>query len=199
MSKCRQILIQGILMSAVALWTATSSAAPTMSISGPLVRLGDQLFLQHDNRLFRVTSTRTDARLTLSRLTNGDEITAHAEIDSEKAVMNIESIDFVGLKKIIGLWNTQGSSGLMNFRNYSDLNVYSLAQQNGGGGLTTTQKKFKYTVTPAAGPQWVLFLSDEMRTQMGTLDLTDGMATIQLFDGQTGAVTQTLKLHRMVK
>lgn len=176
----------------------STTALASQSFSGTMTRIGDQLFLTATTNpvhMVRATSDREDVNNTLKRLGNGDSIVGTATFDSSGRWVKIESIDFVGLRRLIGLWNTTNTTGLMNFRSYQDLNVIMLAQGE-GPGLVTTKKEFKYTVTPATGDDWVLFLSDARETQMGLMDLKDGAARITLLNPQTGDVAHIIELQK---
>lgn len=176
-----------------------TTALASQSFGGTMTRIGDQLFLTTTTNpvhMVRATSDREDVNNTLKRLGNGDSIVGTATFDGSGRWVKIESIDFVGLRRLIGLWNTTNTTGLMNFRSYQDLNVIMLGPQGDGPGLVTTKKEFKYTITPAIGDDWVLFLSDDRETQMGLMDLKDGSARITLLNPQTGNVAHVIELQK---
>lgn len=175
----------------------STTALASQSFRGTMTRIGDQLFLTTStNSMARVTSSLEDVNKTLRRLGNGDSISGTATFDSSGRWASIEAIDFVGLRRLIGIWNATNASSFMNFRSYQDLNVVLLGPQADGPGIVTTQKEFKYTVTPATGDDWVLFLSDAQQTQMGLMDLRENSATIQLLNPQTGSVSNVIELQR---
>lgn len=189
------LAIVGIVTFLVSLFSTTALAS--QSFSATVTRIGDQLFLSNaSNNMVRATSDSEEVNETLRRLANGDSIAGSAVFDSSGRWARIETIDFVGLRRLIGLWSALNTSSLMNFRNHSDLNVVLLRQREDGPGLVTAQRNFKYTLTPALRDEWVLFLSDTSETQMGLMELKDGQATITLLNPQTGEVSNVLELRR---
>lgn len=150
-----------------------------------------------DGQQYRLTTRSTETQRTLNRLENGDSIVASGRLDSVNLIADLESIDFVGLRRIIGTWNTMNTKGLMQFRTYSDVNIYSYALQSEGGGVVRNHKNLKYTVSPSAKGDWVLFLSDETSTQMGFLNLKESDATISLLNSQTGDVANVIRLRKI--
>lgn len=177
-----------------------ASTAFADGVTGTISRnVFQQLYLvAQDGVQYKVSSRATDVLKTLNRLENGDSVVATGRMDRVNFNVDIESIDFVGLRKIIGLWNTMNAKGMMQFKSYSDVNVYSYALQNSGGSsVVRSHKNFKYTVSPANNGDWVMFLSDDSSTQMGFLNIRDSEATISLLNSQTGDVSSVIRLRKI--
>lgn len=179
----------------VAAWAA-------QPISGFVHRFGGEVFITLDSNtgaLYRLQSSRQETVATLRRLTNGDFIMATAKTDRTNVTVDIDTIDFVGLRKIIGYWNMPRRSQVMNFRSYSDLNIYDIIVQFQDGGLRPLRKELKYTVIPGQGSEWVMFISDDQETQMAYLNLTESEAVLRLVNSRTGDVTSTLQLRKLTE
>lgn len=186
----RSLFIALVFMSP---WFA--NAAET--VSGVLLRNGDGLSIRlntEEGRTYRLISNRSDVQKVLARLNTDDAVVGSADVDGTRGVVQLSTLDFVGLRKIIGYWSSVSNS-VVNFKSYSDMNVYSVA--NTGGGRIS--KQFKYTLAPSNGNDWAFFLADANKTQVGLLDLRDQQAVLRLFDPDTGDVTQVLRLQKLIQ
>lgn len=177
-------------------------AAPLIAsadaISGVILRGPLSLSLKDEfGASYKIISRSTDVQRTLKRLETGDSIVSSGRLDTVNKVAEIEAIDFVGLGRIIGLWNTQGAKSMMQFRSFSDVNVYSFVLQSNGNNVVRNRKNFKYTLSPANDSEWVMFLSDDQSTQMGFLKLGETDATLSLLNSQTGEVQNVLQMRKV--
>jgi hypothetical protein len=176
------------------------SVAHAESIGGSIHRFGGQFLVSLSNengRLFRISSPRSDTTEAIKKLEQGDYIMASAFVDRDAGSISVDSIDFVGLRRIIGMWNTSDAKGMMTFRNYWDLNVDALVLQESGPRVA--RRNFKYTVTPSEAGNWVMFLSDDKETQMALLEVSKSTATIRLLNSQNGSVQQVIQLQKLAK
>lgn len=175
-----------------------SLPASADSLSGLISSNGTNLvFIPDSNRVpFVVQTMSMAAASTLTRLSDGDLIIANGSLDTQRGVALIESVDFVGLKQIIGRWYTRDSKGIMRFNTYQDVDVISLVLAS-GSATVVAQKSLKYTVSPSNGGDWIMFLSDERSTQMGSFYIKDNVATLKLFNTQTGDVSQVIRLQKV--
>lgn len=170
-------------------------------VSGFVHRFGGELLITLNSNTgvyYRLQSSRTDTAKTLSKLATGDFVMATALVDSDLASIDVDTIDFVGLRKIIGFWNTSQRSRLMNFRSYSDLNIYDFILNNMGEDQPASSRtNLKYTVVPSQGSEWIMFVSDNRETQMAYLNLSSSRATLRFVNSRTGETTSTLQLHKI--
>ena len=172
-----------------------ANAADT--VSGVLIRNGDTLSIRlnsEEGRTYRLISNRNEVQRVLVRLNTDDAVVGSADVDAGRGLVQMQTLDFVGLRRLVGYW-TSVSNSVVNFKNYSDMNVYSVG--NAGGGRIS--KQFKYTLAPSNGNDWAFFLADSSKTQVGLLDLRDQQATLRLFDPDTGDVTQVLRLQKLIQ
>lgn len=171
-------------------------------VSGFIHRFGTDVLISLSNnnsRLYRLSSSHSESQRIIRRLEEGDFVMGTGEVNSTNGIVSLDGVDFVGLRRIIGLWNTVNSKGLVNFRSYSDMNVYSLILQSDGLSQVSARKNFKYTVTPGTNSDWVVFMSDEKETQMGYLKVENQKATLQLMNPKTGDISTTLELQKLAQ
>ena len=65
-------------------------------------------------------------------------------------------------------------------------------------GLSDVPVTYQYSITPADGKAWVVFLSDSdsKNTTFATIQINGTNATLKTFDSDTGSVTRTLRLTK---
>lgn len=138
-----------------------------------------------------------DAAQAVNKLSHGDYITATGLFDSGSCNVLIESIEYVGLKKLLGYWYT--SDGIITVRDFNSLSFYPINRRTFDRGViyrTANPVEYRYSVTPSEGREWVLFLSDKKSTTFATLEFNRGSATLKMYDSDTGKVTKTLYLSK---
>lgn len=146
---------------------------------------------------YRMKSDRDETVKTLEKLNTGDFIMMTATIDTADGSVQVDTIDFVGLRRIIGFWATPNGNRLMNFKSYSELSIHDLIIQSNSDRQRAARRQMKYTVVPAQGQDWVMFLSDDHETQMGYLSLAGSLATLRLVHSRTGETTNVLQLQKI--
>lgn len=184
--------IVGFILALMAVPASADSLSGTISVSGLRI-----LFVPDSaSTPFTVQAPSAGTAAILGRLSDGDSIIATGTLDARNNIASIESVDFVGLRKVIGRWHIRDAKGLMRFNTYQDVDVFSIALANGNSSIVA-QKSLKYTVSPANNGDWIMFLSDDRSTQMGSFTLTDSLATLKLFNARTGDVSQVIRLQKV--
>jgi len=134
------------------------------------------------------------------KLSAGDNITATGLLDHETCNAFIESIDYVGLKKLLGYWYSH--AGIITVRDFSSLSFYPINSrtfQNGVFYRTADPIDYRYSVTPTEGKEWVIFLSDKKSTTFATIQFSKdskGSAVMKVYDSDNGKVIRTLYLSK---
>lgn len=147
------------------------------------------ILVSEKNRRYEVAkSSSTSSLNNISKLSSGDFIFGNGNLNDQTESVEVDGIDYVGLKKLIGAWVSQ--EGVFYFKNFTDLLLYTVSKN------TALRSDLRYSTAPAAGDQWVLFISDKKATTLATIELSSSQATMQLFDSETGAVVKTLNLKR---
>ncbi|MCC7405378.1 MAG: hypothetical protein IT288_13350 [Bdellovibrionales bacterium] len=127
----------------------------------------------------------------LRALEAGDYLSAKGLFNYNNSQVEITAIEFVGLKKLLGLWRT-GKWEIFDFKNFSNLDLYQPARTR---TLNTVElRNLRYTVAPLNGPTWSIYIVDSNSVDVGSLNVTGNSIQIQLFDPDTGAVARTINL-----
>lgn len=176
--------------------TLTSAMGFGASIQGYIVRDTKGVFLRVESTpgnpessvVYTLSSPSTATLIYFGRLENGDFVSASGILDSEAKVAMIQSIDYVGLNKILGLWYSKEK--VFDFSSYTDLHLYSNAP--------SVKNVFRYSMAPSKGNDWTLFLSDtsNKRTLLATIRFSKSFATLKLIDSETGLISQSFRLYR---
>lgn len=127
----------------------------------------------------------------LSRLENLDFVRCSGHLEASRAFVN--SIDFVGLRRILGSW--KAGNLLFQFYSFSDLSIFSVTSNP-----NLPHGNYKYAITPANTPQdWRIFFTDEKQVLVGSLNFSPGAtsAMIQLYDSSSGRVVQKIHLLKV--
>lgn len=179
--------------------SVTTTVQASQQIIGTLTRdihyNGLAIILENKKKYF-LTCSDAEAIIALNKMSPGDLVIGTGTIDDSKSTLHLENMDYVGLQRALGLWHTD--NGFVEFKNFSDLDVYSKVFENSEVS-TNSKKEFKYSLTPGtgSGTDWVLFLSDSDSTTMGTFKVDRNSATIKVFDSKTGNIKQTIRLSKV--
>lgn len=169
-----------------------SSASNAEVIIGNIIRDQSGMFInikgRHESTKFTLRSSSTTNLIHLGKLETNDSIVASGSLDSVNKIAHIDIIEFVGLKKILGRWHSEGK--VFDFKNFTDLNLYK--------DQPPLKTAFRYSTTPADGNYWTLLLSDtnNKRTFLATINFSNPTATLKLIDSETGEISKTFLLSR---
>lgn len=179
-----------------------SLALAARPVVGTLQR-GDKglsLITQSGCQTYSISTKSEDAEFNLYKLQSGDVITATGLLDEATCEAALESIDFVGLKQLLGYWHS--SAGLFSIGSFTSLTFYP----NDKTDISTEEEpeffapvspvNFTYSVTPSEGKDWVVFLSDKSSTVFATIRFNKTRATMKFYDSETGKITRTLYLSK---
>lgn len=137
-----------------------------------------------NGKFFKLVAGTDAAKKSLEKLNNGDIVKGTASLIQETYV--IESIDFVGLQRLLGLWKTK--STIVNFVDFSTVQFHIPGMLN----------NYNYAISPTnMNDQWQVYFSDSSSVILGALTVSDQNATITLFDTETGNVTESLELKKI--
>ncbi|MNK01172.1 hypothetical protein D3C87_189670 [compost metagenome] len=145
---------------------------------------------------FKIVTSAPDVAENLRKLSHGDFVTGNADLDFDKAEMNLESIDYVGIKRLLGTWYSP--EGMFEVKTFDRLSFYPHSQlgfsKEKSYAAVSTPQEFHYSMSPTEGKEWVLFLSNNKSTTFATIQITRGKARLKMYDSETGVVTKTLRL-----
>lgn len=161
-------------------------AGSSVSISGQIFKVDTGYsFLDATNgHQYKLVAGTDSAKRSLEKLNDGDTIKGSAQLIQETYV--VQSVDFVGLQRILGLWKTK--STVVNFVDFSQVQFHV------PGALSS----YHYAISPTnTSDQWQVYFSDSSSVVLGSLSVDDQRAVIQLFDTETGNVTSSYELRKI--
>lgn len=156
--------------------------------------LQGSVFIINNQYYFRDASTQkpyllqTDShetQIALSKLKNEDLLLGTGTLLPNSTVL-LESIDFVQLRRLIGIW--KGPSALINFVDFNQVHF----RQTAGSEI-----KYTYTLAPSDGDNWKIFFSDESSVVLGSVSVQNLKANLELYDSKTGNVYQRYELQKL--
>ncbi|MNT28042.1 hypothetical protein D3C72_1637010 [compost metagenome] len=134
----------------------------------------------------------------MKKLSSGDLINGTGIVQYKSNKLVLETIDYVGLRRMLGKWIS--NDGLLQVKNFSEMKFYPHNSPSSptpsGLVLSDVPITFRYSLTPADGKAWVMFLSDSSKTVFTTIQINGANATLKTFDSETGAVAKTLRLTK---
>lgn len=182
---------------------ATTWAVAVPPVSGTILKTSSGIYLQSNDSCskYRIETKSDDALSTLTKLSNGDAVTATGLFDTDNCVTVIETVDYVGLRRLLGSWMSR--QGLITVHDFSSMSFYpttgmKIKDHSESDSAYTVIKpvQYKYSVTPSNGNEWVVFLSDAESTTFTTIQFSRENAVLKVYDSDTGNVTNVLLLSR---
>lgn len=149
-------------------------------IQGFIVKKEDAIFLTIEpGKTYSLEATAIQDSNSLRELESGDFIVGAGDIIGESIKM--ESLHFVGLRKIIGLWRTDDWE-LFEFRNFEDLLLLwpELATEGIFKPSPIKSKSYNYTLAPATAPFWSMILVSDTSVDLARLTFTHEKLIIEL-------------------
>lgn len=169
-------------------------------ISGTINRIEHgRVFIKNSGTCpqYLVVSTDAETIRNIRKLSVGDVVTGTGITNSSTCTISVSSIDYVGLRKLLGFWYS--AEGILTFNDFSTLRYYPVSIKGGKyvSVRYTSPVNYRYSVTLSGGKEWVLFLSDEQSTTFATIQINNRHnATLNIFDSDSGVPTQTLELTK---
>lgn len=135
----------------------------------------------------------------MRKLATGDFVEASGRLEDSECKAFVESIEYVGLRKLLGYWYSE-AAGIITVRDYSSLSFYPMNKasdlKDDAISRTGDPITYRYSVTPSQGTEWVVFLSNAQGTSFATLKFSSKFVTMKIYDSETGDLTQTLRLAK---
>jgi hypothetical protein len=141
------------------------------------------------NRRYTIRPVKSDTVESLKKLKNLDYFQGQGELQGN--VLLLDTIDFVGLRRLLGLWTADATS-ILDFQDYSKVIVYRTFLN-----VATPRAALQYSIAPASGADWRIFFTDENSVVLASLVLQDARATLKFFDLNSGSVVKTVELTRL--
>ena len=139
---------------------------------------------------FMLKSTSIDAAEQIKRLKNKDFLVGNGDIKDTYIVLL--SVDFVGLRELIGVWMDELETSLFNFHDFSNVSLYYP-----GGTKLVLIDRLQYSIAPGSNDEWKVFFTDANHVRLATLSLEKNQASLQFYDTQSGEISKTVELERV--
>ncbi|WP_413584270.1 hypothetical protein [Bdellovibrio sp. HCB274] len=176
--------------------------ASAQTVGGTVALKGQQMFLKTDDPCnnYLVASNNETALSALVKLAPGDVITATGKKNPAHCTVSIESVEYVGLRRMLGNWYS--SEAVINVQDFNTMKFYAAQKISETGNkdyksISQTPIEYSYSLVPSSGKEWVMFLSDSKSTTFGTIQFHRGSAVLKIYSSDTGALNKTLILYRM--
>ncbi len=125
-------------------------------------------------------------------LQEGDLLSATGELVISNKTAYVETVDFVGLKRILGRWESKDGYSIY----FKDFRSAVVAQKQPLPWDPNEEKTVNlvYAILPLKESNWSLFMSNRKTVRVGTLSIQETKLSIQLVDQRTGKVTEDISL-----
>ncbi|MCE3010806.1 MAG: hypothetical protein LW875_09355 [Proteobacteria bacterium] len=134
----------------------------------------------------------------LKHLKHYDYISGYGEIKDNQVVL-LESIDYVGLRRILGLW--QSTENVLNFVSFRSVKIVEQLQFISDLGILDLLKEgtYDYAISPGSNGSWRVFFSDSSSVILASLTLSakSDEARLEVYNSSTGEITKELILHKV--
>lgn len=161
------------------------------SFSGYIYTQGQVKILKTSKGNLTLSSDSSDIQNQITKLKTNDFISGIGEFPTAN-LLNIQSIDFIGLNQFLGLW--MSPLGLFQVKDFTNLNIYVPQRTL---PLNSPKTSLNYSITPGQGNSWVLFLSDENQIYYSNLYMNDKKALLRFYNTQTGAFVNEVTMSKI--
>lgn len=142
--------------------------------------------------IYKIKSDGSEANETLLKLEEGDLVSGFGQIDNSSKVAMIQSLSFIGLKRLLGFWWT--SMGFAEIRTFSEMNFYNQSLFKTDSPL---KKSYQYSISPTLSTSWVIFLSDDKNVYYTSMIFQGNKAQMKMYNPETGVLTKTIDFTRI--
>lgn len=146
-----------------------------------------------DNKQYTLVGSTKITEDVLKKLRHGDFISVEGQKIKNGTAINVESINYVGLKSLLGVW-LGDDNHCYTFGSFTEFSISPLV--NGKKCTVSTSPTYTYIASPSI-QSWLLLISGQRNIYVGDLKfISPRDAQIQLFDSETGDILRTLRLRR---
>jgi hypothetical protein len=141
----------------------------------------------------------------LNRLRPGDFLSGYGVYDSAKNTLDLQTIETVGLKNLLGRWQTHDGQ-VFDFRTFDRLLHYSslinewvnYAKSYLQTTTTSKSRELSYTLAPdSAKNRWAIFVADQQALLIGYVQFSSRGMLLTLINPNSGRVIQKFVLRPM--
>lgn len=193
-SQIKKLLLAASLVLVVCVGFAdTALATSSVTVIRGLIDTSSKglgLRVRDSGSLYQIDSKNILIQGTLLRLRHGDYLVARGSIDELTQSIDIEAIESLGLKELIGAWASSRLE-VYEFQDFTKLNLYV---PNADRNAIVQAGQFNYAVAPDKGTRYTIFLSDNNSVIVGSIELKKQRLKLQMIDPKTGRVSENISL-----
>jgi len=137
-----------------------------------------------------------EIKLQLSKLKSGDFLSIEGVMDDKQSVLYVNSVNYVGLKDLIGNW-VGDDEYCYQFIDFYVMSIYNKNDKNKCDfAINSLAREFSYFINPAY-PDWSALLSDNDSSYLMDLTLdSKNSAQLSLYDSQSGDIIRQIRIRR---
>lgn len=141
---------------------------------------------------FKLRSNNDFINQHINKLKTGDYLSVDGiKISSENSI-DIKSINYVGLKSLLGIWFSDDDTCYI----FNSHTSFSISKIVNGTCLTPRSMHYTYLINPGFNT-WVMLISGQYSSYLGEVTIKNSKsAQIQLYDSETGDILKSLNLKK---
>jgi hypothetical protein len=167
-----------------------------LQFDGDIVRIGDKNYIniKSENKNYLLAGNSPIIAMYLNKLSDGDFVSVEGNKTSNLTVMSVDSINYVGLRALLGTWTAE-ESFCYNFNSHTD---FSISIQIGKVCLAANSTNdYTYLMNPHS-QQWVMLVAGQHGSYVGDVSIINKKSVvIDLYDSQTGNIIRHLSLKKV--
>ena len=172
-----------------------ADASDARQIIGHLRNKGPAQELQLSFQGGTYTIKARPALITILRyLKDGNYITATGTVYPEQKAVVLDSVESLGLKELLGSWRANTRLEIFTFENFNSMAISYISFPNSGPIELNKSVKLSYVVTPEDRNRYSIYMTDQRSVMLGSLRIGDRQMTLEVFDNDTGRVSDNISL-----
>ncbi len=169
--------------------------ATALQFDGDIVKLAGKnyIFVKSENKKYLLSGASPIVAMYLNKLNDGDFVSIDANKTANFTAMNVNSINYVGLRDLLGTW-TADDQFCYTFNTHTD---FSISAQIGKTCLINQRDDYTYLINPNS-QQWVMLVAGQFSSYVGDVAIVGKKnVEIDLYNSQTGAILRHLSLKKL--
>jgi len=166
--------------------TAVAASGTPANIRGHIVVKDHKSYLMNEQKqLLELSATNETVAADLDALETGDYLAGNGEYGPTR--VTIDAIEFIGLRRLLGLWIDRDNQLMFNFRDFSRAGVRTFSNPG--------EKQLQYALVPDQANRWTIFLGDTQSVAVGILTHFQSVVRIDMINSDTGQIERTIRLQ----
>jgi hypothetical protein len=191
----------------IALILSSAAFATQLTVEGVLEARNGKPVLNIGARQIVLSPHDRHVSADLNKLRVGDFLSGYGEYDQASNTLDLQAIETVGLKMLLGRWGTSDGQ-VFDFRSFNQLIHYSSMLREWVNYAKTfftqstpaQQRELNYTLAPdKKSNRWAIFVADKQALLIGYLEFGARTMLLTLIDPGTGHAVSKLELRPLLK